>query len=1431
MDIKQNLRLLIPLLAFIWLCGETTSEETTFYISPSLSRACPLYPCFTLSQFAANYTDFMTLLSDSRISLNFLPGKHNLEVIFSVANITELIMLSNSSSLPAITCQQNGSFMFAQISYVLIQNLKFAGCGGNNVNSLDHLTIENSIFLGHSDSKTALVINGTTVVIVNSSFISFTMGTYHGPIEYLRDNDEILQQCNTSLYADVGGAIVAMMSNLTLKESFFERNRAMVGGAIFCEKGTNITVVKSKFIENHGICAGGALFLQDGFIGPSKAQLTIVNSNFSKNSATYGVVAIYNHYFVSINLSTFYTNQLDRNAWLSSGVLDFRKQVNVSIVGSHFRENGGLSSIGGAMNIEYSHVDVRECEFWNNRVDNFGGVIYLSQATVIIHGCQFHNNSGFQGGVLTAYTHSFISIYDSIFTGNCVSERPNNTLARGGVMIVAFYVDVVVSRSVFINNTALDRGGVLVAEFNANLTFDNCQFLGNHATDGGTMYLSRSSLNFYGTNNLTDSYAFENGGAIFASTTSELIVYGELVFMNNAANESGGGFYLYHSRIVCQFNSSITLQNNRAVGKGGGIFASNSMVTVFSNRDSPIESFIQFENNTSQMGGGIYFALASQLEIIKSGNNYTRTLYSLRFKANSANYGGAVYVADESNSDLCASPSYMSWSIGSECFLQVLSPKSIDQELYSYVSVDFVQNTAKISGSLLYGGLLDRCTLSAAAEIKWFSNDRPDYHRGDPIDGVTYLVNISNIDDAEMCTISSKAVDICFCNSSTDSEHDCSLEPPSFEVKKGQTFIVPVVAVDQVNETKPHAMIYATLHNPSSGLGEGQMAQKTMDNCTNLMFSISSLYPTEDLILYADGPCKNASKSQKIINITFKNCTCSAGFQPNPSESKCSCICDPKLRPYITNCNSSTETVERDGNFWITYMHNASDPDDEGEYFIYPYCPLDYCLPSHMKIHINLNVDNGSDVQCANNRSGMLCGVCRPGLSVSLGSSRCISCPDHWLGNLFILIVGASFAGIGLVVFLLFLNLTVAVGTLNGIIFYANIIGANGNTFFPSLSTKINAPFVFVSWLNLEIGFDVCFFEGMDTYWKTLLQLAFPAYVFILVTLIMIVSEHSLWLSKILAKKNPVAVLATLIMLSYAKLLRIIITALSSATLDFQGGFKVMWLYDATVEYFTGKHIALFFLAILILLFGIAYTLIIFLWQWLLRLNFVTYARLCHFLEAYHAPYVTKHHYWTGLLLVIRVLLYLVFAFNTSGDPGVSLLAIIIVTGGLLFLLKGYFGQIYKNRMIDVLETTCYLNLTLFSATTLLMLQSNYYQTAVAFISVFIICLQCLIVVSYHLFTEVVLELQKKIAESRNCYGRPSREIQCVPDNNDLPNVLTQPTSTEIDGLPHTSQLPAASCDEYQEKCVTNTFENDISDDDDDDVSSVDSSIPLLAEN
>ena len=58
------------------------------------------------------------------------------------------------------------------------------------------------------------------------------------------------------------------------------------------------------------------------------------------------------------------------------------------------------------------------------------------------------------------------------------------------------------------------------------------------------------------------------------------------------------------------------------------------------------------------MGGGIHLELATKLLVLKSGNDYTKTIYNLCFIKNSADYGGAIYNADETENEVCASKSY-----------------------------------------------------------------------------------------------------------------------------------------------------------------------------------------------------------------------------------------------------------------------------------------------------------------------------------------------------------------------------------------------------------------------------------------------------------------------------------------------------------------------------------------------------------------------------------------------------------------------------------------------------------------------------------------------------------------------------------------------------------------------------------------------------
>ena len=432
------------------------------------------------------------------------------------------------------------------------------------------------------------------------------------------------------------------------------------------------------------------------------------------------------------------------------------------------------------------------------------------------------------------------------------------------------------------------------------------------------------------------------------------------------------------------------------------------------------------------------------------------------------------YVADDTDSGACSNDF--------ECFIQTLGLYINYVYIPILVNVLFSENTAVISGVNIFGGLLDRCHPSPFAEVYLKPNINFQIIH---YSGVAYLGNISNI---KLDSIASQPVKVCFCNS--EHEPDCSYQPTTIKVKKGEAFYVSLVAcaVDQVNHSV-EASISAFLSSSDSGFGEGQQIRYVKRNCSDLTFNVFSPHNYETLNLYPDGPCGSATLSTSHVTIQFIECSFPVGLEPlsnSQSPPRCVCDCDSKLSPYITDCAVAINSVFRkDTNSWITYINDTDPP----EYVIYPNCPFDYCLPQTQNVTINFNLPNGADSQCAYDRTGVLCGACKEDLSLSLAGSRCVPCHAQWPAVFAAILLAAAIAGILLVAALLALNMTVSVGLINGFIFYANIVSAGHDIFLPlSDELKFDFPSLFVAWLNLDIGIDVCFINGLDTYAKTMLM-------------------------------------------------------------------------------------------------------------------------------------------------------------------------------------------------------------------------------------------------------------------------------------------------------------------------------------------------------
>ena len=142
--------------------------------------------------------------------------------------------------------------------------------------------------------------------------------------------------------------------------------------------------------------------------------------------------------------------------------------------------------------------------------------------------------------------------------------------------------------------------------------------------------------------------------------------------------------------------------------------------------------------------------------------------------------------------------------------------------------------------------------------------------------------------------------------------------------------------------------------------------------------------------------------------------------------------------------------------------------------------------------------------------------------------------------------------------------------------------------------------------------------------------------------------------------------------------LHITLEIFSFTTINYPNNtYEIVWLSDANVKYFQGKHIALVLIGFALLIMLLGYTIILLLWQWLLRapnitaFKWVRNTKLNCFIEAYHAPYRPKYHFWTCILLLLRVILDILISLNISGSPQYNLLTTGIVIGSLV-MLKTY---------------------------------------------------------------------------------------------------------------------------------------------------------------
>ena len=1188
-------------------------------------------------------------------------------------------------------------------------------------------------------------------------------------IQLVSIENTVITNCTFQSSSMGQGAIWSQSStNINITSCALQNNSATYGGAIMLDRSTgNVSITYCTFQNNSGIGGGGAVFLSG-----STGNVSITYCTFQNNSATYGIGGGAVYLFGSGNVSITYCTFQNNSGIGGGGAVYLSGSGNVSITYCTFQNNGAIYwGRGGAVHLSGSNnVNITYCTFQNNCGRAVSVERYEPTGNVSITYCTFQNNSatdGDDGGDGGGAVYLSGSIGNVCIT-YCTFQNNSSTYGIGGGAVYLLHSagNVSIIYCTFQNNSATYGGGaVFLLGSTGNVSITYCIFQNNSATyGGGAVFLLGPTGNVSITNCTFTKNTADYGAAIYVTNSLGHLLLLDVVIKDNHC--TWGGAIYFDGVKVDIFGNTPTGSQFSSNSPQGAIQGQNGLLQLHGN--------ITFTDNRGVYGGAISLSNDVQLYFYEGCR--------VEFSRNVATrFGGAIYNVWGLKDTTISPP---------PCIIRFIKNRLVQPSSFS---ITFTDNHAQQGGHAVYATPIYVCGMEC------FENDNHCFPSDGGLAGYFTITPLpEDINDTQV--LSSPAhVHLCGC-SDPKLCNVASLYQRKVTTYPGGTVRLNVTSVDDGNNLSP-GVVYTQIDtsgitSQNIALGPRQEAQWIGKVCGTIEYQIYGPKMASFKLLLSNN---NPDIFPAVIEVELL--PCEPGFTLSPT-GVIKCDCSLFFTSLGVVCDTSDGTVIRNNkNNWIGLYNNTLPA-------LASTCPLDYCDSTINKLSLGRPED-----LCIGGRTGILCGHCHGNNSVIFGSSKCQVCTDMWL----ITLVMFAVLGVLLVAALFFLNLTVTQGTLYGLIFYANIIQVNTSIFFSQ--SILNPIKVIVSFVNLDLGLPLCFYDGMDDADKAGLQFVFPAYLLILTMTVIVLCHYCLQRSPtsstsscwyrfpIIIGERAVGVLSTLIYLSYSKLLRTVVDVLTYSTVHLPTGDMYVWFYDGNVEYLHGKHIALFVVAMV--------TCTLFLLPYTFALTFIPiieryseHNRLFNYLhkkanqmkpmnDAHYAPYKGEWRWWLGVRLWLLVMMYSLNPVYSSDKP--SLLLSIQATVVILFTIAQAgikpFGQshqqtdrctrytIFYNRLYNCLDLFYLINYIALAMSMSYILEQSSDQAQMTVVTVGILVglyvVVLMVTVLYHLIVVILkaCKMHDRVREKINGLFERKYELM-VPIELDDPTTNTVSTTT-----------------------------------------------------
>ena len=1222
-----------------------------------------------------NYSDcsfnheLVTLTSNGQIIIQLDVMLLSVILLVDLENIT---IIGHDS--PTVNCDNAGGLHFNNCHNCTIIGIMWEKCGNINdskpaiqLYNSSNINIESCSFK-HSATQAIVLSQMSGKVTISSCDFAFNNQYKDNgvAIHYLsRINHHFkfqfaINKCNfthngmttNQSVVYIGPSSSKYMEQIFLMDLIFLNNR---GTPIYISN-QNFSLSGNMLVKGNVADRGGGIFIDNH----TESIFHKLDIKFINNNASYGG-AIYIDANANINFEgncrvTISDNQAYRYGGgiyinNNSDVI-FRGNSTVTINGNQADSVGGALYIRNNSNVTFegnSTVTIN-----NNQADYYGGALYIvdnsdvtsvGNSTVTI----YNNQADYSGGALYIRDNC-----DVTFEGSSTVTIYNNQADySGGALYIVDNSDVTFegSSTVTIYNNQADSGGALYIMDNSDVTFEGSSTvtINNNQADysGGALYIrDNSDVTFEGSSTVTiyNNQADYSGGALLIVDNSDVTFEGSstVTIYNNQADDGGALYIVHNSDVTFKGSSTVTINNNKAVMNGGALYCDHSIVTMNEH------STVIFIHNIAENGGAV--SISFTFLLISDHSNVT-------FGKNIAEQdGGAIYFNREDNNIIFENSSTVTLTSNiADRGGAIYSKIAQNLKYFNIIEINFSDNTARVAGSLLYIDVSQSCNTSCLT---------------DRTAGISAEI-LQHVNAKKLITTSPNKL-ILYYPAKCISSNSARCEKYYIDnIMLGQELAIHACLFDYYNE--PAEVTQFRIVGEKSQNYDIHGSEYTSISCNHIIGGISiignDIITSSSLnysILFTSNLVLNITRRNISVDLTVELSPCHSGFQYHGKSQTCECYNNSE----IVQCSGSISSIKR--GYWFGHVTGVP---------TITYCPINYCNFTCCKAtngYYDLSPVRVN--QCRSRRSGIACGNCEDGHTLSFDSPECISnnkCSTRQ--SILVVTLTVLYWFIAVMAVFIIMYYQIGIGYFYAVTYYYSVVDILLSQITDLSNELYTAVTIMSSIAKVTPQFlgQLCLLKDMSGIDQQFIHYVHPLAVSLILIIISWLAKHlkrfSAFVSRVI-----IHAICFLLLLSYTSVATTSLLLMRSLTF---ADVKYVYTYlSPDTQYFHDRHLVYGIIAIIVaLLIVIGLPLLLLLEPFLNRkINFI---RIKPLLDQFQGCYKDKYRCFAAYYMICRLIIITIIIANI---PEEFISRYLLITATTVIALIHLVVRPYTDNILNI---------------------------------------------------------------------------------------------------------------------------------------------------